>query len=223
MSFIEVEELTKYYVTEYRKTRAINNISFKIEEGDFVAIKGKSGSGKSTLLNLIAGLIIPDKGNIFIDKQEITQLNKKCMNAFRRCNIGFVFQSFELLPYHNVLENILIPLNINHMTVDMNKVESLLHEFDIYKIKDAFPSELSGGEQQRVAITRAIIHNPKLLLLDEPTGNLDIENTKIFLNCLNNIHEIKKPTILLVTHDEEVANVAHKHLILKDGFIQSYH
>lgn len=222
MAFIEVRGLTKEYATEYRKTRAIDNISFKLEEGDFVAIKGKSGSGKSTLLNLLAGLIVPDEGEISINGSILSKTNRKHINDFRRKNIGIVFQSYELLPFHNVLENILVPLYINHLPIEMYQVETLMHEINIHHLKDSFPNELSGGEQQRVAIARTIVHNPKLLLLDESTGNLDSGNTQNFLDCLTNIYELKKPTILMVTHDEEVANIAHKKMILKDGKIQSF-
>lgn len=222
MAFIEVTNLTKEYATDYRKTMAVDHISFQLEEGDFVAIKGKSGSGKSTLLNLLAGLITPDEGEININGMILSKTNNKEMQSFRRENIGIVFQSYELLPYHNVLENILVPLYINHLPIEMNQVEALLHEIDIYHLKDSFPDELSGGEQQRVGIARAMVHNPKLLLLDEPTGNLDSNNTQSFLDCLTNIYELKKPTILMVTHDDEVANIAHKKMILKDGKIQSF-
>ena len=222
MAFIEVKGLTKEYASQYRKIIAVNDISFALEEGDFVAIKGKSGSGKSTLLHLLAGLMIPDKGEISIDGVVISKTNKKDIQKFRRENIGIVFQSFELLPYHNVLENIVIPLHINHIAVDMDQVEMLLHEIGIYHLKDAFPNELSGGEQQRVAIVRALIHNPKLLLLDEPSGNLDSINTQILLDCLKKIHKLKKPTILLVTHDDEVANIACKKMVIKDGKIERF-
>ena len=200
MAFIEVKGLTKEYASQYRKIIAVNDISFALEEGDFVAIKGKSGSGKSTLLHLLAGLTMPDKGEISIDGVVISKTNKKDIQKFR----------------------IVIPLHINHIAVDMDQVEMLLHEIGIYHLKDAFPNELSGGEQQRVAIVRALIHNPKLLLLDEPTGNLDSINTQILLDCLKKIHKLKKPTILLVTHDDEVANIACKKMVIKDGKIERF-
>lgn len=219
MAFIEVKGLMKEYVTKYRKISAVNDISFELEDGDFLAIKGKSGSGKTTLLHLLAGLIAPDKGEISIDNISLTRTKKKEIQRIRREHIGLVFQSFELLPYHNVLENIVMPLYINHKDVDMEEVATLLHEIGIYHLKDAFPNELSGGEQQRVAIARALIHKPKLLLMDEPTGNLDSVNTQIFLNTLIKIYKLKKQTIILVTHDEEVANIATKKMILKDGKI----
>lgn len=222
MAFIEIQGLTKEYITEYRKTTAINDISFSLEEGDFVSVKGKSGSGKSTLLNLLAGLIIPDKGKIHIGGMVLSQSDRKYINDFRRKNIGIVFQTYELLPFHNVLENILIPLYINHLPINIGQVEKLMHRIDIYHLKDAFPNELSGGEQQRVAIARAIIHDPKLLLLDEPTGNLDSENTRIFLDCLTEIYELKKTTVLIATHDDEVASIAKKKMILKDGKIDTF-
>lgn len=222
MAFIEVKNLTKEYATEYRRIRAVDDISFALEKGDFVAIKGKSGSGKSTLLGLLAGLIVPDEGEICIDGTLLSRTSRKDMQAFRRKNIGIVFQSYELLPFHNVLENILVPLHINHLPFEKCQVEALLRKINIYHLKDSFPNELSGGEQQRVAIARAIIHNPKLLLLDEPTGNLDSENTQAFLDCLTDIYELKRPTILLVTHDEDVADIAHKKMIVKDGKIHSF-
>lgn len=222
MAFIEVKGLMKEYTTQVRKITALQDISFELEEGDFVAIKGKSGSGKSTLLNVLAGLIIPDKGEIRIDGILLSKTNKTDIQKFRRENIGIVFQSFELLPYHNVLENIVIPLHLNHLAVDMQQVETLLQEMGIDHLKHAFPNELSQGEQQRVAIVRALIHNPKLLLLDEPTGNLDSSNTKIFLDCLMKIRKLKNITILLVTHDDEVASIAYKKMIIKDGKIESF-
>ena len=219
MNDIRLENVTKLYRTAFRTTRALNHVNLAIKEGEFLAIKGKSGSGKSTLLKLVAGIMACDEGHIYVNGKDLTIFHEKEVLQYRREMVGIVFQSFELLPYHNVMENILLPMHLNHYEVQKEQVHKMLRALEIEHLIDSFPDELSGGEQQRVAIARALIHQPPILLLDEPTGNLDSENSLRFMQMLKALYEIQKPTILLVTHDDEVASYAQREIILKDGTI----
>lgn len=222
MSFIELHNVTKNYAIDHRETCAVDNLSFDIEEGEFITVRGKSGSGKSTLLKLMAGILSADEGQILVRGRDINRLKEKERSRYRRESVGIVFQSFELLPYHNVLENIMIPLYLNHMQYNPVEIDVLLQELGILHLKKAFPDELSGGEQQRVAIARALIHEPDVLLLDEPTGNLDSENSNQFMDVLQHVYEKKKTTILLVTHDDFIAQYAKRTIFIRNGKIANH-
>ena len=198
MKLLEVKHVHKCYANTRRVSEVLHDLSFAAEEGSFTAIMGKSGSGKSTLLNCIASLLPIDSGSILVKGQDITAFSRKQREVYRR-------------------EDILLPLHLAKKAVDQAHVEMLLQALDIAQLTTALPQELSGGEQQRVAIARAFVHQPKLLLMDEPTGNLDSENTHILMEMLKELHEKQKTTILLVTHDRDVAAYAERTLLLQDG------
>ncbi|MCD6548841.1 MAG: ABC transporter ATP-binding protein [Thermodesulfobacterium sp.] len=198
--------------------QVLKGINLEVEEGDFLAIMGASGSGKSTLLNIIGLLDKPDSGTYILDGQEVSKLNKRELAYLRNRKIGFVFQAFYLVPWATALENVLLPLlyrgNINRE--DEKKAIELLKRLGLEKRINAKPNELSGGEQQRVAIARALITNPKLLLADEPTGNLDSKSSQEVMSIFKELNE-NSITIIMVTHDPEIADFAKKVKIIKDG------
>jgi len=213
-----LKDITKTYQTGKVAYQVLKGISLEVEEGEFLAIMGVSGSGKSTLLNIIGLLDKPDSGIYILDGQEVSQLTKKELAYLRNRKIGFVFQAFYLVPWATALENVLLPLlyrgKINKE--DEKKAVELLKRLGLKKRINAKPSELSGGEQQRVAIARALITNPKLLLADEPTGNLDSKSSQEVMNIFKELNE-NGITIIMVTHDPEIADFAKKIKIIKDG------
>jgi len=215
---ITVKELSK----TLGKVKAVNNISFSIKSGELVAIQGHSGSGKSTLLSLLSGLEKQDNGEIIFDNKKIGNMNEDDLALFRRKNVGIVFQSFNLIPTLNVVENIALPLfptNINKNEM-MDKAQKIAESVGLDNRLDHYPNELSGGEQQRVAIARALINNPKVIFADEPTGNLDSKTGKKILELLQSLNKEKGLTIVMVTHDNSIANVCDRIIKLKDGGIQ---
>jgi len=205
----------------FRKVEAVRAVSFIVKEGEFLAIQGHSGSGKTTLLSLLAGLEKVDSGKILIDKKDITKLSEDELALFRRDNIGIVFQSFNLIQTLNVVENIALPLFPAY--TDKNKlirrVEEIAKGVGLSHRLTHYPNELSGGEQQRVAIARALINNPKLIFADEPTGNLDSKTGKKIIELLKNLNKKKNLTIVMVTHDDEIAKNSDRIIKLKDGMI----
>ena len=213
-----LKNITKTYYTGKVAYQVFKGISLEVEEGEFLAIMGASGSGKSTLLNIIGLLDKPDSGIYILDGQEVSQLTKKELAYLRNRKIGFVFQAFYLVPWATALENVLLPLlyrgKINKE--DEKKAVELLKRLGLEKRINAKPNELSGGEQQRVAIARALITNPKLLLADEPTGNLDSKSSQEVMNIFKELNE-NGITIIMVTHDPEIADFAKKIKIIKDG------
>ena len=213
-----LKDITKTYYTGKVAYQVLKGISLEVEEGEFLAIMGASGSGKSTLLNIIGLLDKPDSGIYIFDGQEVNQLTKKELAYLRNRKIGFVFQAFYLVPWATALENVLLPLlyrgKINKE--DEKKAVELLKRLGLEKRINAKPNELSGGEQQRVAIARALITNPKLLLADEPTGNLDSKSSQEVMNIFKELNE-NGITIIMVTHDPEIADFAKKIKIIKDG------
>lgn len=213
-----LKDITKTYYTGKVAYQVLKGISLEVEEGEFLAIMGASGSGKSTLLNIIGLLDKPDSGIYILDGQEVSQLTKKELAYLRNRKIGFVFQAFYLVPWATALENVLLPLlyrgKINKE--DEKKAVELLKRLGLEKRINAKPNELSGGEQQRVAIARALITNPKLLLADEPTGNLDSKSSQEVMNIFKELNE-NGITIIMVTHDPEIADFAKKIKIIKDG------
>lgn len=220
---IIAENLQKSYGTRESSTRVLKGIDLTINKGEFVAVMGPSGSGKSTLLNLIGGIDKPDKGKIIINKKDIGKLNQKKGTLFRRNNIGFVFQSYQLLPNLNVEENISLPMHSAEIekVIIKQRVMRLIHAIGLFGREKSFPSQLSGGQQQRVSIARALSMQPEIILADEPTGNLDRKTSKRVLEFISNLHKDNKLTIVMVTHDIYTARYADRIILLKDGFVEA--
>lgn len=214
MSIIEVRNLEKTYIDGESKNKVIDQLSLTIEEKEFVAITGRSGSGKSTLLNILSGLDTADKGEVIVNGKNIHKLNDAQLSSFRANELGFVFQDFNLIPVLSVYDNIILPIKISKAAIDTGYIEAVMRMLDIYEKKDVLPAKLSGGQRQRVAIARALANKPSIIMADEPTGNLDQETGDIVLNLL--IEGIRKynQTLVMVTHDMEIANKADKILRL---------
>lgn len=224
MTILEVKGVQKIYTTRFggNQVKALENVNFSVEAGEYVAIMGESGSGKTTLLNILASLDRPTKGSIMLDGMELTSVKEGEMAAFRRKNLGFVFQEFNLLDTFSIKDNILLPLVLDKQNVKemMEKVEEVADSLGISDILEKYPYEVSGGQKQRAAAARAIITEPKLLLADEPTGALDSKSTDGMLKIFSEINE-KGQTILMVTHSTKAASHAKRVLFIKDGEV--YH
>lgn len=219
---IEVKNIIKSFGYKKNKVDVLKNISFSIKEGSFVVIMGTSGSGKTTLLNCISGIEMIDSGEILYEDKDISKLNSEQRKIFRRSSVGMVFQSFELLPILNVRENILLPIKLNHLKLNEDYFNEIVKTLRIEdKLKNRI-SELSGGQQQRVAIARALITKPKLICADEPTGNLDRKNTIEVMNLLKKINTEMNTTILMITHDNQVAEYGDKIITIDDGRIEKW-
>jgi putative ABC transport system ATP-binding protein len=218
---IEIKNVTKTVRSGIEDLTILSDVTIDIPDGQFVALTGASGSGKSTLLGLIAGLDAPTTGNIFIDGGEITAMNEDQLANLRSQKIGFVFQSFHLIPSLTAFENILIPLEISGNGDAKFRAETLLADVDLTNRGHHYPAELSGGEQQRVAIARAFANSPKILLADEPTGNLDSKNGRHILDLMTELHKQHNVTLVLVTHDIQLAKMAQRQIVLRDGVIVS--
>lgn len=216
---IKCEGLTKLYIQGDRTIYAVNNCNISINAGDFTAIMGKSGSGKSTLLNLIAGFIQPTQGTVYINNKEIGRMNDAQLSSLRSTEIGFIFQSYCLLPVLTAKENILFPVQ-KADGFSRSYFEELCEKLDIADRLDHLPSELSGGQQQRIAIARALINRPKILLADEPTGNLDKDSAESLIEYLGKIHSDYHTTIVVVTHDLDVASRAEKVYEVDNGVVR---
>ena len=216
---IEIKNVTKTVRSGDEDLTILSNVSIEIPSGEFVALTGASGSGKSTLLGLIAGLDAPTSGSIEIDGEEITSMSEDALADIRSRKIGFVFQSFHLIPSLTAFENILIPLEILGADVANGRAQSLLADVGLTNRGHHYPSELSGGEQQRVAIARAFANSPRILLADEPTGNLDSKNGKHVLELMTDLHRQNNVTLVLVTHDAELARQADRQIVLRDGMV----
>ena len=214
---LKVENLKRYYKTNDVEVRALDGVSFDVEKGEFISIIGASGSGKSTLLHLLGGLDYPTSGKVLIDGTDIYALKDDERTIFRRRNIGFVFQAYNLLPMLNVYENIIIPFGLDGDKVDKKYVDSVIDILEISNQKYKMPNELSGGQQQRVAIARALVTKPSLILADEPTGNLDSKSSSQVVYLLKKINKELGNTILMITHDDAVAQAAEKTLRIEDG------
>ncbi|MEA3352829.1 MAG: ABC transporter ATP-binding protein [Campylobacterota bacterium] len=220
-TLIELKNITKTYGKAEAKTYALNDISLKINEGEFIAIMGSSGSGKSTCMNIIGALDTPTSGEYFFNKIDVQKLDKNNMALLRRYYIGFVFQGFNLLGRTTALENVELPLIYKRAAKELRKkdAQEALRKVGLEKFASYTPSELSGGQQQRVAIARAIVTTPILLLADEPTGNLDSTNSIEIMEILKNLNEQYGITIIMVTHEEEMASYANRKIYFKDGQI----
>lgn len=221
MSVLQLDNVKKYYGNAANITKAVNGISFTVENGEFVAIMGASGSGKTTLLNCISTIDNVTSGHIYIDQIDITELNEKELASFRKNKLGFIFQDFNLLDTLTIEENIALSLVINKEKVDQveDKVFMMAQNLGIESILKKFPYEVSGGQKQRCACARALINDPKIILADEPTGALDSKSARMLLETMSNMNENLEATILMVTHDAFSASFCKRILFLKDGKI----
>ena len=220
MSILELQNVRKTYGEQENQVKALQNINMQVEEGEFVVIVGTSGSGKSTLLNLIGGLDTPTQGKIFIKNREIGSLSRKELTIFRRRNIGFVFQNYSLMPVLNVYDNVALPITFDRgKHINHKYIEELLRELGLWEKRKKYPNELSGGQQQRVAIARALVNKPAILLCDEPTGNLDSATTIEVMGLLKSSCRKYKQTILMVTHNEAIAQTCDRVIHIEDGEI----
>lgn len=219
MEILKVENLSKIYGKGENEVRAVDNISFSIEKGEFVAIVGASGSGKSTLLHLLGGVDRPTSGKVFIDGEDIYSLNDDKLAIFRRRQIGLIYQFYNLIPILNVIENITLPCNLDGEEADEKKLNELLKTLGIENRKSHLPNELSGGQQQRVSIGRAMINNPAIMLADEPTGNLDSKASDEIISLLKLSNKKFNQTVIIITHDLEIAKQADRVITIEDGKI----
>ena len=216
MFILQTNNLTKVYDAKV-KVEALVDVNFNLSKGDLVAIIGDSGSGKSTFLHLLAGVDKPSSGDIFIEDKNITKLNKEDLTIFRRRNIGVIYQFFNLIPNINVKKNILLPILLDDKKVDQEYFDEILSILGIKDKLNRFPRELSGGEQQRVAIARSLITRPAIVLADEPTGNLDRKNSEDIISLFKLVNQRLNSTIMIITHDEKVANACNKVYKMVDG------
>lgn len=217
MSIIKIENLSKVYGKKDNRVVALDNVNIEVEKGEFVAVIGASGSGKSTLLHQIGGVDRPTGGSVIIDGKDIYKLNEEKLAVFRRRNIGFVFQSFNLIPVLSVEENIKMPALLDHQKVDKEYFEDLIKTLGLKERLNHLPSELSGGQQQRVAIARALINKPSIILADEPTGNLDSENSKEIMEMIKVSIRKYNQTAIVITHDLNIAENTDRIIKIKDG------
>ncbi len=218
---IELQNVTKIVRSGTEDLTILEDVSLAITDGEFVSVTGASGSGKSTLLGLIAGLDAPTTGAILIDNDDITKMSEDNLAQIRSEKVGFIFQSFHLIPSLTAFENILIPMEILGVSGAKTRAEKLLADVDLTNRGHHYPSELSGGEQQRIAIARAFANQPKILLADEPTGNLDSKNGGHIFDLMTELHGLNNVTLVLVTHDQNLAEMAQRQIILKDGKVVS--
>ena len=219
MEILKVENLTKTYGKKDTEVKALDNISFGVNKGEFIAIVGASGSGKSTLLHLIGGVDKPTSGKVYINGKDIYSLSKDEIAIFRRNEIGLIYQFYNLIPILNVKENITLPCDLEGKKVDEKRLDEIIQMLGLENRKEHLPNELSGGQQQRVAIGRALINNPSIILADEPTGNLDSKASKEIIDLLKNSNKKYNQTILLITHDENIAKQADRIITIQDGKI----
>lgn len=215
-TILEVHKIRK----NYDLTIALQGVSLDVRANEFVAVLGKSGSGKSTLFHILDGLIMPDEGEVLINGKNIFNMKKKEFINFRRLNIVYVFQDFKLVPEFSVVDNILFPVDLDNEKVDTFYLELLLKELDIVHLRDRLVRTLSGGEKQRIAIARALINKPELVLADEPTGNLDSYNTELVMKLFVHLKNMFSLTLMIATHDYAVAKEADRLIVLKDGKVQ---
>lgn len=219
MSVLNVIDLTKIYESGENKVHALNGVNLKIEKGEFVSIVGTSGSGKSTLLHIMGGLDIPTSGKVIVNGKNIHSLKEEELTIFRRRNIGFVFQSYNLVPVLNVYENIVLPIELDDEKIDQDFICQIVETLGLMEKLNALPNQLSGGQQQRVAIARALATRPTFVLADEPTGNLDSKTSQDVLGLLKVTSQRFAQTIVMITHDEEVAQLSDRIIHLEDGHI----
>ena len=222
MVLLEVKNLSKTYGNGEAAVHALKNVSFRVPKGEYVAVVGESGSGKSTLLNLIGGLDTPTSGKVWIDGRDIFSMKERSLTVFRRRSIGFIFQSFNLIPDLTVEQNIIFPLLLDYRKPDKKYLEELLSVLNLKERRRHLPGQLSGGQQQRVAIGRALITRPALILADEPTGNLDTKNTSEVVSLLKEASRRYEQTILMITHSRSIAQTADRILQVSDGVLTDF-
>lgn len=219
MKILEVKNLCKTYGKGDTMVKALDGVSFSVEKGEFIAIIGPSGSGKSTLLHILGGVDVPTSGSVIIDKTDISQLNETALAIFRRRQIGLVYQFYNLIPILTVQENLTLPLLLDGRKANPKIVNSLVSQLGLEQRLNHLPNQLSGGQQQRVSIGRALINNPALLLADEPTGNLDSENSREIISLLRRFNKEYNQTVIIITHDERIALAADRVIAIEDGKI----
>ena len=219
MKILKVENLCKYYGENETKVIALDDISFSVEEGEFISIIGASGSGKSTLLHILGGIDKASKGKVIVDNKNINDLSDEELSKYRRSKVSLVFQFYNLIPILNVKENITLPCVLDNRKVDNRKLDELINILGLTEKKDKLPNQLSGGEQQRVSIARALMCDAKILLADEPTGNLDSKNSMEIIKLLKEYNKEHKQTIILVTHNMEIAKQTGRIISIQDGKI----
>lgn len=219
MEILKTNGLTKYYGMEPNIVRALDGVDFSVEKGEFVTIIGKSGSGKSTLLNMLGGLDVPTSGIVVVDNKNLTDMTSEELTIFRRKNIGFVFQNYNLIPILNVYENIVFPVELDGGTVDEEFMKEIICMLDLNNKLNSMPNNLSGGQQQRVAIARALITKPAIILADEPTGNLDSKTSEEVLKLLKRTSEEFYQTVVMITHNPDIASLADRTVCIEDGRI----
>ena len=219
MEILKVENLTKVYGKDNNKVIALDNVSFTVEKGEFIAIVGASGSGKSTLLHLIGGVDTPTSGKVFIDGQDIYKLNSDKLAIFRRREVGLIYQFYNLIPILTAEENITLPLELDNRKVDKFELNEIIKLLGLEKRRNHLPNELSGGQQQRTSIGRAIITKPAIILADEPTGNLDSKASEEVVTLLQKMNKDYKQTIIMITHNLEIASYADRIITIEDGKI----
>lgn len=220
MKILEVKNLTKIYGHGENRTLALNNVSFSVEKGEFIAIVGSSGSGKSTLLHLIGGVDIPTSGEVIVNGISVYQQNEEQLAIFRRREVGLIYQFYNLIPVLSVEENMTLPVLLDNQSVHQEHLEELLKILGLEKRRHHLPKELSGGQQQRVSIGRALMNAPSLVLADEPTGNLDSKNSKEIVDLLKLTQKKYKQTLIMITHDETIAMQADRVIVIEDGQIK---
>lgn len=216
--FIELIDVTKIYSQGENPVVALDHLNVNISKGEFLAVTGKSGCGKSTLINIIGGLDSPDRGRVMVNGEDISTMDDYRLTLYRRDRVGIIFQFFNLLPILNLKENIALPHLLREgSNPPAERMEMLLHQMDLFERKDHYPHELSGGEMQRVAICRALINDPEIILADEPTGNLDSASGKQVLDILRRLRDEQRKTVILVTHSQEGATMADRVVRMRDG------
>ncbi|SHI81570.1 putative ABC transport system ATP-binding protein [Lutispora thermophila DSM 19022] len=219
MVILKTEALKKYYGKEPNVVKALDGVDLEVQEGEFVAVVGTSGSGKSTLLHMLGGLDKPTDGKVIVGGKDISGMTDEQLTIFRRRNVGFVFQSYNLVPILNVYENIVLPIELDGNTVDQDYVENIIETLGLSEKKNHLPNNLSGGQQQRVAIARALATKPSILLADEPTGNLDTKSSQDVLGVLKMTSTKFHQTIVMITHNEQIAQLADRIIRIEDGKI----
>lgn len=222
MNLLEVKQLSKTYGTGEAAVHALKNVTFSVPKGEFVAVVGESGSGKSTLLNMIGALDTPTSGKVLIDGKDIFSMKERNLTVFRRRNIGFIFQSFNLIPELTVEQNMIFPVLLDYQKPNQTYLKELLTVLNLTERKNHLPSQLSGGQQQRVAIGRALMTRPSLILADEPTGNLDTQNSSEVVSLLKEASRKHEQTILMITHSRSIAQTADRILQVSDGVLSDF-
>ena len=219
MNILQTNNLKKYYGEELNITRALDGVNFSVDDGEFVAVVGTSGSGKSTLLHMMGGLDTPTSGNVFVRDKDLSKMNDEQLTIFRRRNIGFIFQNYNLVPILNVYENIVLPVELDGDTADQQFMDNVVNMLGLDDKLKNMPNHLSGGQQQRVAIARALITKPAIILADEPTGNLDSKTSADVLGLIKRTSTEFHQTVVMITHNNDIARLADRIVRIEDGKI----